>query len=169
MHRRPLAAAAAALVLLAIPLTAVPASASTAVRVKALHEPSVYEGYYTVIEYQYSCAPGTTITVAATIDQPSTGAFYGSRWSTDPVHGALCDGAKHTTSIGAVSPGYTEAGAAEYEAPYLRDSLCETGAPPTSCAASRGTVTVTVVDSRGRSDTDTTRVDVVSRDYVGED
>ena len=155
MHRsRLVAAAIGALALVLLTSTPATAASSPAVRAKALHQPSVYESYYTSVRFEYQCPTGAVATVSASISQPGTGAFYDSTAPFEPKPVLTCDGEKHAAHIGLISPGYTEENAATYDAPYLQDTAQGFG---------RGTVVVTVT-AAGRSATDSTRVTVQSRD-----
>ena len=154
MHRfRLFAVPVVALALAAIAATPAVA-ASSAVRVKALHETSVYEAYYTSVQFQYQCPVGSTPTLYVSIEQPGTVAFYDSTSPFEPKPVLICDGEKHETHIGLISPGYTQENASTYEAPYLKDTVDGYG---------RGTVTVTI-SANGETDSDTTRVVVQSRE-----
>ena len=158
--RMPAAAIAALCILLVLPAAANavwPAAAnaaSPAVRAKALHQPSVYENWYTVVYFEYQCPAGATATVFASISQAGTGAYYDSSSPFEREPTLVCDGEKHRDDIGLVSLGYDENSSDPYDEPYLQDTAQGYG---------RGTVTVTVTAS-GRQATDVTRVTVQSRD-----
>ena len=158
--RMPAAAIAALCILLVLPAAANavwPAAAnaaSPAVRAKALHQPSVYENWYTVVYFEYQCPAGATATVFASIAQAGTGAYYDSSSPLEREPTLVCDGEKHRDDIGLVSLGYDENSPDPYDEPYLQDTAQGYG---------RGTVTVTVTAS-GRQATDVTRVTVQSRD-----
>lgn len=148
--------AAAGLTALALALLPVASAgaANSGVRAKALHQASVYEGWYTVVHFEYQCAPGATASVFASISQSGTGAYYDSTSPFEPKPTLVCDGEKHRDDIGLISLGYDENSSEYYDEPYLQDTAQGYG---------RGMVTVTITSS-GRQATDSTRVTVQSRD-----
>lgn len=129
-------------------------AANQGVRAKALHQTSVYEGYYTNVHFEYQCPIGSTASVFASISQPGTGAYYDSTAPFEPKPTLICDGKKHSESIGLISLGYTEENAAEYFAPDLEDTALGYG---------RGLVTVKIT-SGTKTATDSTRVAIQNRD-----
>lgn len=155
MRTLPAVTTAVTVIALAVLPTAPAYAANQGVRVKALHQASVYEGYYTIVHFQYQCPIGSTAELYASIGQPGTGAFYDSTSPFEPETSLICDGEKHRDTIGLLSLGYDEAGSAPYDEPYLQDTAQGNG---------RGLVSVTITTSEGRTDDDTTRVTVQSRD-----